>query len=156
MIFKKVAHAYFSRKAKKMVEKSSFDGTLHRLEKPMNEWTVALLTTAGVHLKTQPPFLVDAGDHSVRIIPSDIQTNKLMITHTHYDTSDAEKDINVVFPIDILTDLASKGVIAKKARHFYGMMGYIPNTEPLLKESIPKIIAQLKLDQVDVLLLSPG
>lgn len=156
MIFKKLLHTYFSFKAKRMVDHSEFNNKLHIPRRPMNEWTVAFLTTGGVHLKSQPGFDVEAGDHTVRLIPSNATQTDLMITHTHYDTTDAAKDVNCIFPIDMLTDLEKERVIGKKAEHFYGMMGYIPNTEALIKETIPQIIAQLKLEKVDVLLLSPG
>lgn len=40
-----------------------------------------------------------------------------MVTHHHYDHSDADEDINVVFRIDVLRDLEAErfiGGIAKK------------------------------------------
>lgn len=129
---------------------------LVKLNKPMNQWRVAFLTTAGVHLRTQARFNVENGDHTFRLIRDDISEDELMITHTHYDTTDAKNDINCVFPIDILHELRDEGIIGSTALSHYGLMGYIPNTKPLLEATIPKIVAQLKADKVDVLLASPG
>ncbi|CAM3827073.1 glycine/sarcosine/betaine reductase selenoprotein B family protein [Alkalicoccus chagannorensis] len=125
-------------------------------ERPQNEWTVAFLTTAGVHLSSEEPFDVDAGDWSVRSIPADTAASELMVSHTHYDTEAAEEDINTVFPLEAVRELAEEGEFGKLAATHYGMMGYIPRTDKLLQESVPEIIAGLKKDNVDVLLLSPG
>ncbi|UTW69535.1 hypothetical protein KHA80_22790 [Anaerobacillus sp. HL2] len=50
-----------------------------------------LLTTAGVHLKSQPLFNVEAGDYNdLKKLPDLAKKEQLMITHTHYDTSGCE------------------------------------------------------------------
>lgn len=121
-----------------------------------DQWRVAFLTTAGVHLRSDKPFDVDAGDWSVRLIPSDSKTSDLTVTHTHYDTKAAEEDINTVFPIDALRSLALEGVIKEVSPTNFGMMGYIPRSDKLLKESVPEILKTLKKEQPDVVLLSPG
>jgi D-proline reductase (dithiol) PrdB len=156
MMIKKLKHVFFTKMAKVIVKGRSDKVDLVKPDKPMKQWRVAFLTTAGVHVKTQPGFDVNAGDHTFRLIPDDSLKEELMITHTHYDTTDADKDINCVFPIDILHELRDEGMIAVTAPNHYGLMGYIPNTKPLLDETIPKIIEKLKIDKVDVLLLSPG
>ena len=38
----------------------------------------------------------------------------------------------------------------------YGLMGYIPDTIPLIEETIPKIVQQLITDRVDAVILNPG
>ena len=57
-------------------------------------------------MKDQEPFNIanELGDLGYRIIPQDVDSAQLMVTHHHYDHSDADKDINVVFPIDVLRD----------------------------------------------------
>lgn len=154
-MLKYFSHAYFRFKAKFMIKRNS-EVSFYQPNKPMNKWTVAFLTTAGVHLKSQPIFDIEAGDYTIRKLPSSTNKEQLMITHTHYDTTDANEDINCVYPIDIMHELREEGIIGKIAKMNYGMMGYIPDTKPLLEKSIPQIIEQLKKDHVDVLLLSPG
>ena len=124
--------------------------------KPAHEAVFALITTAGVHLKTQPVFDVEAGDPSVRFIPSSVLEMELMISHTHFDRRDADRDVNCVFPLFRLKVLEQKGIIGAVARTHYGLMGYIPNTKPLIEETIPLIIKQLIKDQVDAVILNPG
>ena len=97
-----------------------------------------------------------AGDPTVRFIPSTSVEDDLMISHAHFDRSDADQDINCVFPLTRLKELAEDGVIGGVAPTHYGLMGYIPDTEPLIDETIPKIVQQLKADRVDAVMLNPG
>lgn len=66
--------------------------------KSLAESRVALVTSAGVHLKNQPVFDCLEGDSSYRPIADGISSSELMISHTHYDHSEADQDINCVFP----------------------------------------------------------
>lgn len=145
-----------TQKAKHMVYPIKGDIPIQTFEKKPSEAVFALITTAGVHLKTQPVFDVEAGDTSVRYIPSDVRENELMISHTHFDRTDADEDINCVFPLSRLRELASEGLIGRVAPTHYGLMGYIPNTQPLIEETIPLIIKRLKDEAVDAVILNPG
>ena len=80
------------------------------LAKPLSECRMALLSTAGVHLDDQPAFNTATveGDHGHRIIPDDVDLSRLVFSHTHYDTSSAEQDPNVVMPIDRLHELVER------------------------------------------------
>lgn len=155
-MLKQLKHWLFKLSANRTITKRDRTEAFTLPDKPMSEWKVAFLTTAGVHLKTQEGFDVEAGDPSVRMIPSSTNHEDLMITHTHYDTADADKDVGCVFPMDTLQTLASENLIGSSAPTHYGMMGYIPDTARLEQESIPPILKQLKDEHVDVLLLSPG
>ena len=83
--------------------------------------TIAIVTAGGVHLKGQDPFNIadDLGDLTYRVIPEDVDSSQLMVTHHHYDHTDADRDINVVFPVDVLRDLREEGFIGgvAAARH---------------------------------------
>jgi len=75
--------------------------------------TIAIVTAGGVHLTDQKPFNIadELGDLGYREIPPDVDSADLMVSHHHYDHADADQDINVVFPIDVLRDLQSEGFI---------------------------------------------
>ena len=145
-----------SLKAKNMVHTIQGEIPLVKFIKSPQEAVFALITTAGVHLKTQEPFDVEAGDHRVHFIPADIQEEELMISHTHFDRADADLDVNCVFPLFRLKELSESGEIGRLAATHYGLMGYIPNTAPLIEETIPMMIKQLREDQVDAVILNPG
>lgn len=125
-------------------------------KKELSEARVALITTAGVHLHDQPIFQVEEGDFSYRVIPGDTQPEDLIISHTHFDRTDADKDINCVFPLQRLRELVVEGKIGSIASKHYGLQGYIPNPAPLVEEVGPFIASELMADQVDIAILSPG
>ena len=128
--------------------------------KPLVETTVALITTAGVHLKTDEPFNMSdkSGDGSFRVIHSDVQLGDLSITHDYYDHTDADRDINIVFPLERLRELTADGIVGGVAKRHYGFMGHVENEqiEKLIRESAPKTARMLKEDGVDTVLITPG
>ena len=129
-------------------------------EKPLADCRVALVTTAGVHLKSQAPFDMDneSGDATFREIPGDIDTNKLMVTHKYYDHSSADKDINVVFPLDRLREMVTMGEVGAVALRHYGFMGHIvgDKVRELIELTAPVVAENLLGDGVDAVLLTPG
>lgn len=124
-------------------------------KKDLKDSKVAFITTAGVHLKSDVPFNTK-GDHTFRIIPGDVDFKDLTITHNHYDKDEAMKDKNIVFPLEILGNLAKEGFIKEVGPHHFGIMGYIPQGDLLINESAPRIADILENDGVDIVLLSPG
>src|SRR5712692_8069547 len=82
-------------------------------DRELSKSTIAIVTAGGVHLKDQEPFNIadELGDLGYRVIPPDVDVSQLMVTHHHYNHSDADLDINVVFPIELLRDLKMEGFI---------------------------------------------
>jgi len=129
-------------------------------EKPLSGCKVSLVTTAGVHHKDQMGFDIhDAdGDPTFRVIDASRPIEDLMITHDYYDHSDADRDINIVFPIERLKELENEGVIGRAATMHYGFMGHITgrHVQTLLNKSAPEVAMRLKADGVDAVVLVPG
>ncbi|MFQ5484894.1 MAG: glycine/sarcosine/betaine reductase selenoprotein B family protein [Desulfobacterales bacterium] len=148
----------YTEKIKKypFIENHSFPWT--PLEKSLNDSKVAIVSTAGVHPKSQKSFDVESkkGDWSYREILKDLPTSELMITHTHYDHSDADADINCVFPIDRLRELENEKVIGRLAKINYGFMGFIPNPTPLREKTAKEMAQKLKDADIDIAFLTPG
>lgn len=71
---------------------------------------IALATAAGVHRKEDKRFNL-AGDFTWREIYDSTPSSDLMVSHGGYDNSDVNKDINCMFPIDRLHELAKEGFI---------------------------------------------
>jgi D-proline reductase (dithiol) PrdB len=128
--------------------------------KPLAQMTVALITTAGVHLKTDAPFDMNnkSGDGSFRVIHSGATMGDLAITHDYYDHTDADRDVNIVFPLDRLRELVANGVVGAAAKNHYGFMGHIEKEqiEKLVRQSAPQVASLLKEDGVDAILITPG
>lgn len=121
----------------------------------LKESTFALVTTAGVHLRDQEPFTLD-GDNSWRVIPGDVETDQLMITHEHYDHRDADRDINCVFPLDRLRELVTEGLIAGVNDKHIGFMGYTQNFRNLYEYAAPEIARHVLRSKADGVVLTAG
>jgi D-proline reductase (dithiol) PrdB len=119
-----------------------------------------MVTTAGVHLKSQPPFNMEDpdGDATFRAFPADVDKTDLTITHKYYDHSAADSDINVVLPIDRLRELRDEGVIGRIAPTLYSFMGHIdgPHVKTLMEETAPQVADLLVRDEVDAVFLTPA
>ena len=128
------------------------------LRKPLSKCSVALVSTAGVHLKSQPAheLLNSHGDASFREIPGDTQMTDLAVDHVHYDKTDANKDPNCVFPLDRLRELVSIGMIGAIAPMHYGFMGFIPDGRLLRDTTAPIVAEELLAQQTDIVVLTPG
>ena len=122
--------------------------------------TVALVTTAGVHLGGDTPFDMKdrRGDPSYREIPAGTSAGELAVTHDYYDHRDADRDVNVVFPIDRVREMASAGEIGREARMHYSFMGHVlpPHLATLRQASAPEVARKLGEAGVDLVLLSPA
>lgn len=127
-------------------------------QKPLSKSRVALITSAGLHLRTQEPFDVKSeyGDWSFRAIPSDSDPAEILIADSHYDHSEADQDINCVFPLSHIRALKEEGIIGDVAPVFYSFMGFIPDPTRLKNDTAPQVAALLKNANVDVLFLTPG
>ncbi|HEY1352565.1 MAG TPA: selenoprotein B [Ktedonobacteraceae bacterium] len=115
----------------------------------------ALITTAGVHLRTQEPFDVE-GDNSWRVIPGDAQHAQLRVTHDHFDHQDADQDINCVFPIERLCELAREGLIAGVSTTNLGFMGYTQNFRDLYERAAPAMARLILRSKADGAILTAG
>ncbi len=126
--------------------------------KPLSESVVSLFTTGGVHLRSNPPFDVDNphGDWSFREIPTDIDTADLVITHTHYNHVDADRDVNCMFPLDRLRELWDQGVIGSIAPVAYTIMGFNPDPGPLTQNTIPELARRIQASGAERLLMTCG
>jgi D-proline reductase (dithiol) PrdB len=121
----------------------------------LHETIFALVTTAGVHLRDQEAFDV-AGDNSWRIIPGDVQADQLMVTHDHYNHRDADQDINCVFPIERLRELAAEGLIAGVSDKHLGFMGYTQNFRDLYERAAPEMARIILRSKADGVILTAG
>ena len=98
------------------------------------------------------------GDTSYRVIPADVSPADLMITHDYYDHGDADKDINIVFPLTRLKELALEGAIGGTGPNHYSFMGHIDGKKPagLLHGTAPQVAQRLRGEGVHAVLLTPA
>ena len=138
--------------SRKCVPFTPFDSELSRS-------TIALVTAAGVHLNEQEAFNIadELGDLTYRVIPDDVESSQLKVTHHHYDHSDADRDINVVFPIDVLRDLQAEGFIKGIAKKHVGYMGYTMQLKAMYEGTAREIANEIdRGSRADAVILTGG
>jgi D-proline reductase (dithiol) PrdB len=125
----------------------------------LSEMTIAIVSTAGVHLKDQEPFNTQ-GDDTWRVLPGDVNVADLMITHgapeEHYDRSQANQDMNVIFPIERLRELQAEGFIGGVAEKNLTLMGYSLRLQKYYNETAPAVAKEIERSPVDAVLLTAG
>ncbi len=122
--------------------------------KPMEESTVAIVSTAGLHLRSDAPFALGALDY--RIVPGDADWADVVSSHvsTNFDRSAFQQDPNISFPLDRLREMAATGEIAGVSNWHYSFMGAMPNPA-LFEDTGTEVGRLLAADGVDVALLVP-
>ena len=123
--------------------------------KQLKDMRVAIASAAGIHLKSDKRFNL-AGDFSFREIPGTAKADELMVSHGGYDNGDVNKDINCMFPIERLQELAKEGFIKEVAPVLYGFMGGGGDQAKFTEETGPEIARRLKEEKVDAVLLTAG
>lgn len=110
-------------------------------------------------MKDQEPFNIadELGDLTFRVIPPEVDSKDLMVTHHHYDHTDADQDINVVFPIDVLRDLVEEGFVGAVARKHIGYMGYTMQLKAMYEGTAPEIANEIdRGSRADAVILTGG
>ena len=123
---------------------------------PLAKRRVAIVTSAGVHVRGDRPFGAGAAANDYRVLPGDVKAQDVVMSQlsVNFDRSGFQQDLNVVFPIDRLRELARDGVIGSVAAHHYAFMGAgspVTRVEAKARE-VGKL---LKQDKVDAVLLTP-
>ena len=127
-------------------------------KKPLSRCRVAMLTSGGVSRNNTPPFNPQArNDLRLDALDRDVAPDVLVINDDYYNHSDADRDINCIFPIDRLRELAVEGAIGEVAAHHYsGFMGRIYTRSAVVNEAAPALARRLADDGVDAFLLVPA
>ena len=121
---------------------------------PLRDRRVALLTTAGLHRLGDNAF--SYVDLSYRVVPGDVDLTRLTMTHSsvHFDRTGFREDVNTVFPLDRLRELAAEGVIGSVADHHYSLMG--AGWPPaMIEPTCAELARLLEADSVDAVCLVP-
>ena len=120
---------------------------------PLAERRVAIVTTAGLGLRGEDAFSQGAADY--RVIPAETDSADILMTHisVNFDRTGFQDDVNVVFPIDRLREMAADGEIGSVAEFHYSFMGA---TDPEQLEGSARALAgMIREDKVNAVLLSP-
>ena len=102
-----------------------------------------------------PRFDIDDpfGDCSYREIPADAA--QLTWTHAYYRPGEST-DLDAVFPLWTMRELALEGVVGRLNHRHFSFMGAIHDPDPLVEQTAPEVAAKLAGDGVDAALLTPS
>jgi D-proline reductase (dithiol) PrdB len=133
-------------------------GLLTPLGKPLNQCRIALLTSGGISHCDAPPFDPRAlNDLRVDPLPSTVSPQCLVINDDYYSHRDADRDINCIFPIERLRELADEGIIGAVSPHHYsGFMGRIYTRAAVINEAAPALARRLREQEIDAAALVPA
>jgi len=128
------------------------------LRKPLAECRLAFISTAGVQPRGTMPFdtVHPVGDYTFRRVPSAARVEELEIHQLKYPTAGANRDLNVIFPIERLRELAAEGVIGGLTGHFYSFIGYNMDPERLERTLAEDIAAAVAEEGADIALAAPA
>ncbi len=145
-------------------------GPFAPLERPLEETTLALLTSSGHYVAGDDPrpFGIEGmsqaqaearigdfikGEPTLSNIPVETPTENLRVRHGGYDVRAAQSDPNTVFPLGPLRALAAQGRIRLHSKA-YSFVGATAQT-PLLNKHAPRWASELKEAGVQAVLLVP-
>jgi D-proline reductase (dithiol) PrdB len=131
----------------------SFDTAPFVAGPPLSERRVAIVSSAALIHRGDKPFPFGSGEY--RAVPSDWSNSDILVSHVsiNFDRAGYQRDLNVVYPIDRLRELAAEGVIGTVAATHYTVMG---STDPAaMVESADGIAAALLADRCNAVVLAP-
>lgn len=126
-----------------------------RPDKPLSAMRIAIVTTAGLHSRGDPPFT--PGDQTYRAIPGDTPAAEIVQSHTSigFDRVPILRDLNISFPIDRLREVAARGEVGGLAPNHYSFMGALRDVARIEAETGPELARRLRQDGVDAALITP-
>jgi D-proline reductase (dithiol) PrdB len=147
------------------ISKEEFQGFIPwtPLSKALNQVTLALITSAGISLKSDPPFDMERekqeplwGNRSHREIPRDTTEEDIAVNHLHINTNPIKQDMNVILPLKRMAEFEQEGVIGRLADTAYSYYGFQWQSTDFLKQAIEPMAEKMKAEGVDAVLLTPA
>ena len=131
---------------------------LARLSKPLSRTRLSFVSSAGIQPKGTIPFDVvhPVGDFSFRRVPSASSIADLEIHQIKYPTTGAIRDLNVIFPIERLQELANEGVVGELTPNFFSFIGYQMDPERFEHTLAEAIADAVVADGAEAALLCPA
>jgi len=133
------------------------------MAKPLSQATIALVTSAGISSKTDPPFDMERekreaiwGDRSYRVIPRGTTEKDIDVNHLHINTNYIKQDINVILPLARMAEFEQEKIIGRLAPSAYSFYGFQWQSTDFLNEAIEPISKRMKLEGVEAVLMTPA
>ncbi len=122
--------------------------------KPLSQCKVAIVTSAALHHSDDKDFA--AQDTSFRVLDATRRDVQMGHWSPNFDRSGFAQDINVVWPVDRLQELATRGVIGSVAPRHIAFAGNQDESMTSIRlDSGPQAAKLLLDDEVDLVILTP-
>ncbi len=120
---------------------------------PLAAAKVAIVTTAGLYRPGENPF--DLFDQSFRLLPGHARDFIVGHNSLNFDRTGVLADLNVVYPVDRLAELAAEGIIGSVApRHVAFMGAQMDTLSTITLDTGPAAAAALRADGVTVAVIT--
>jgi D-proline reductase (dithiol) PrdB len=148
-----------------LIEEEAYDGPIPwtPLPGPLSQLTFSLITSAGISLKSDPPFDMERekkeptwGDRSHRTLPRGTTAQDTDVNHLHINTSFIRQDLNVMLPLDRMAELEKEGTIGRLAPTAYSFYGFQWQSTEFIQEAIEPMSRRMKEEGVQAVLLTPA
>ena len=133
------------------------------LARPLSQATVAVVTSAGISCKSDPPFDMERekreptwGDPSYRSIPRESTAADIEVNHLHINTDFIRQDLNVMLPLNRMAEFEAEGIIGRLAPTAYSFYGFQWQTERFIDEAIRPMVPSMQAEEVEAVLLTPA
>ena len=133
------------------------------MNKPLNRATLALVTSAGISLKSDPPFDMEHekreplwGNRWFRMIPRGTAAQNINVNHLHINTGYILDDINVMLPLARMAEFEQEGIIGRLAPTSYSFYGFQWQNTEFLEQAIAPMARRMQSEEVGAVLLTPA
>jgi D-proline reductase (dithiol) PrdB len=123
--------------------------------RPLAEGRLGLVTTAGLHLRGDQPFV--AADTSFRSFPVNSSAGDLVQSHVSigFDRTAIQRDLNVVLPLERMRELVEQRVIGDLGPTVYAFMGAQRPPYEAIEANGLEVGRRLRSEGVEFVFLTP-
>jgi D-proline reductase (dithiol) PrdB len=132
------------------------------VSKPLSKTTFALVTSAGISVKSDPPFDMERekkeptwGDPSSREIPRGTTEKDIEVNHLHINKKHILDDINVILPLARMAELEEEGIIGSLAPTSYSFYGFQFQSTAFIDQGIAPMAERMRREGVEAVILTP-
>ena len=129
-----------------------------KLAKPLSQSRLTLISSCGVHLKSDAPLDVchPFGDFRFLRVPSAAKHEDLIIHQLKYPHDDADLDVNVIFPSERLQAIQAEGIVGTLSANLFSVIGYNMDPDKLERTVAAGIADAVEEERADCALLAPA